>query len=51
MGGSGALYGVSVCPLVELAKKGGVVTQRLIGSHWLSPAALAARVRALVNQS
>jgi peroxiredoxin len=47
----GALYGVSVCPLVELAKRGGVVTQRLIGSHWLSPAALAARVRALVNQS
>ena len=47
----GALYGVSVCPLVELAKRGGVVSQRLIGSHWLSPAALAARVRALVNQS
>ena len=47
----GALYGVSVCPLIELAKRGGVVSERLIGSHWLSPAALAARVRALVNQS
>lgn len=47
----GALYGLSVCPLMELAKRGGVVSQRLIGSHWLSPAALAARVRALVNQS
>ena len=47
----GALYGLSVCPLIELAKRGGVVSQRLIGNHWLSPAALAARVRALVNQS
>ena len=47
----GALYGLSVCPLIELAKRGGVVSQRLIGSHWLSPAALAARVRALVDQS
>jgi hypothetical protein len=47
----GALYGVSVCPLIELAKRGGVVSERLIGSHWLNPAALAARVRALVNQS
>jgi peroxiredoxin len=47
----GALYGVSVCPLIELAKRGGVVSERLIGSHWLSPAALAARVRALVNRS
>jgi hypothetical protein len=47
----GALYGLSVCPLIELAKRGGVVSQRLIGSHWLSPAALAARVQALVDQS
>jgi peroxiredoxin len=47
----GALYGLSVCPLIELANRGGVVSQRLIGSHWLSPAALVARVRALVNQS
>ena len=46
----GALYGISVCPLVQLAKRGGVVTDRLIGNHWLNPAALAARVRALVNQ-
>ena len=47
----GALYGLSVCPLIELANRGGVVSQRLIGSHWLNPAALAARVRALVTQS
>jgi hypothetical protein len=47
----GALYGLSVCPLIELSKRGGIVTDRLIGSHWLDPAALAARVRALVNAS
>ena len=47
----GALYGLSVCPLIELAKRGGVVSQRLIGSNWLNPAALAARVRTLVDQS
>jgi peroxiredoxin len=47
----GALYGVSVCPLVELAKRGGVVTDRLIGNHWIDPRALAARVQALVKQS
>lgn len=47
----GALYGVSVCPLIELAKRGGVVTDRLIGNHWLNTTALAARIRALVNES
>jgi peroxiredoxin len=45
----GALYGLSVCPLVELSKRGGVVADRLIGSHWLNPTALAARIRALVQ--
>jgi hypothetical protein len=47
----GALYGVSVCPLIELAKRGGVVTDRLIGNNWLNPSALAAKVRALVRES
>jgi peroxiredoxin len=47
----GALYGVSVCPLIQLAKRGGVVADRLIGDNWLNPAALAAKVRALVNES
>jgi AhpC/TSA family protein len=47
----GALYGLSVCPLIELTKRGGVVADRLIGDHWLDPTALAAKVRALVNQS
>jgi len=45
----GALYGVSVCPLVELSRPGGVVADRLIGNHWLAPSALAAKVRALVS--
>jgi peroxiredoxin len=44
----GALYGVSICPLIELSKRGGIVAQRLIGSHWLAPSALAAQVRKLV---
>jgi hypothetical protein len=44
----GALYGVSICPMVELAYRGGVVADRLIGNHWLSAPALAARVRALL---
>jgi peroxiredoxin len=46
----GSLYGVQMCPLVELARPGGVVTDRLIGSHWLAPSALAGRVRALVGR-
>ena len=45
----GALYGVSICPLVELSKRGGVVAQRLIGNHWLAPSALATQVRKLVD--
>jgi hypothetical protein len=47
-GAIGALYGVSVCPLVELAYRGGLVADRLIGDRWLRAAALAARVRALL---
>jgi len=41
-------YRVAACPMVELAYRGGVVAQRLIGDHWLSRTALAARVRALL---
>jgi AhpC/TSA family len=46
-GALGALYGVEICPLVELAYRGGTVAQRLIGNHWLSEGALAARVSQL----
>ena len=48
-GGVGGLYGVTACPLLELADRGGAVASRLIGEHWLSPAALAAQVQALLR--
>jgi peroxiredoxin len=47
-GAVGTLYGVAVCPIVELAYRGGVVAQRLIGDHWLTAPALAARVTAML---
>jgi peroxiredoxin len=46
----GSLYGVEICPLIELANRGGVVADRLIGNHWLARDALAERVRALVGR-
>jgi AhpC/TSA family len=49
-GAIGALYNVDICPMVELAYRGGVVADRLIGEHWLNEAALAARVRRLLNR-
>jgi peroxiredoxin len=48
-GSVGALYGVVICPMVELASRGGVVRDRLIGEQWQSSAALAPRVRALLS--
>lgn len=47
-GAVGGLYGVTACPLLELADRGGTVTQRLIGEHWTDASALAARVRTLL---
>jgi AhpC/TSA family len=44
----GSFYGVETCPLLELARPGGVVADRLIGDHWITPSALAQRVRALL---
>jgi hypothetical protein len=44
----GLQYGVEACPLLELAYRGGIVQDRLIGEHWARPAALAQRVRALL---
>jgi hypothetical protein len=43
----GALYGVAACPMVELAYRGGVVKDRLIGDRWQTAAALAPKVRAV----
>jgi len=48
-GAIGALYGVSICPMIELARPGGVVAKRLIGEHWLQAPALSAQVRALLR--
>jgi hypothetical protein len=48
-GALGALYGVEICPILELAYRGGTVAERLIGNHWLSDAALAASVQQLVR--
>ncbi len=42
------LYGVAVCPMAELAYRGGIVKDRLIGDRWQTSAALAPRVQALV---
>jgi hypothetical protein len=45
----GSVYSVEICPLLELAYRGGVVKYRLIGDRWLQPSALAAKVRALAG--
>jgi hypothetical protein len=48
-GAVAALYGVTICPMVELAYRGGTVADRLIGNDWLNAHALAARVRAMLE--
>lgn len=48
-GAVGALYGVAACPLVELARRGGIVVARLIGDRWLNSDVLAARVQSLLT--
>jgi hypothetical protein len=48
-GAIGSTYGAVICPLVELAYRGGIVKDRLIGNHWLATDALARRVRALLQ--
>jgi hypothetical protein len=50
-GAVGGAYGVTVCPLLELAERGGVVAQRLVGEHWLTAGALEARVQALLRST
>ena len=48
-GAVGQQYGVVVCPMAELAARGGIVRDRLIGNRWATAAALAPRVAALVR--
>ena len=43
------LYDVAVCPMAELAYRGGIVKDRLIGDKWQTSASLAPRVQALVS--
>lgn len=50
-GAVGDAYGVEVCPIVELAYRGGLVERRLIGAHWDSVAALEGAVRMLLQRS
>jgi hypothetical protein len=50
-GAVGDIYGVEVCPIVELSGKGGVVANRLIGEHWASAAALGPQVQKLIKGS
>jgi peroxiredoxin len=50
-GAVGDSYGVEVCPIVELARRGGRVEQRLIGERWNDPAVLSGPVRHLLAVS
>ena len=50
-GAVGQVYGVEVCPIVELAYRGGLVQQRLIGEHWTDPALLAPQITNLLRRS
>ncbi len=45
----GGLYDVAVCPMAELAYRGGIVKSRLIGDAWQTSASLAPKVQALLN--
>jgi peroxiredoxin len=48
-GAVGDLYDVTACPMLELSERGGKVTDRLIGEHWLNERAVEARVRPLLG--
>ena len=48
-GAVGSVYGVQVCPLLELAYRGGLVRYRLVGDQWQAPAALTTKVRELLG--
>lgn len=50
-GAIGEVYGVEVCPIIELVRPGGIVQARLIGKGWLSPSVLAGQVAQLARAS
>ncbi len=49
-GAVGQVYGVEVCPIVELVYRGGLVQRRLIGDRWTDSSALAGQIEALVGR-
>jgi peroxiredoxin len=48
-GSVGSLYGLAICPMAELAYRGGIVKDRLIGDQWQTATELLPRVRALIG--
>jgi hypothetical protein len=50
-GSIGGLYGVAVCPMAELATRGGIVRDRLIGDQWQTLAEIGPRVATLARTS
>lgn len=45
------LYDVVVCPMIEIARRGGVVTRLLIGERWDRASALGAVLGSVLSQS
>lgn len=43
------LYGVTVCPMIEVAGRGGIVKRLLIGDHWQSTRTLAPELAHLLS--
>ena len=48
-GSVGELYDVTICPLIEVAGRGGVVRRLLIGERWEHASALARELRPLLQ--
>jgi peroxiredoxin len=48
-GSLGSVYGVEICPLLEITRSNGIVARRLIGDHWVGATALAGQVRAALG--
>jgi len=49
-GAVGQTYGVEICPIAEIARRGGVVARRLIGEHWSAAPALSGQIRAVFGR-
>jgi len=44
------LYGVDVCPMIEVARQGGIVSRLLIGEHWERTPALAKTLAQVLSE-